>query len=149
MLKKLFAAIVTFVFAVSAMAAGNVVLVDHAHMQLGDNATSKLSYSVSPSSEIVLDLGNYKFTLWPKSEPAPDSVSVVIADNQQYYLQLQPGKKKYSLSRSTLTPRAGSIPFSSFASGQQIMIAIGRLRIDHIKKEEAFRVHWLGLVDVK
>ena len=143
------AALVALFFAVSVVAADNVVKVDHAHMQIGDNASSKLSYSISPSPEIILDLGAYKFSLWPKDEPAPNTISVVISDNQQYYLTLQDGKKRYSLSRSTLAPRHGALPFREFTSGQKFMIAIGRLRVDHAKQEEVLRVHWLGQVDVK
>lgn len=132
----------------SAFAQGEV-RVDEEHMQIGDNARAKLMYSVPAGPAIQLDMTGYKFSLWPKEEPAPDSISVMISDRHQYYIALVPGKTRYLISGDTARPREGMLPFPGFIRGKQVMLAIGKRRYDPARREDVLRVHWLGMVEVR
>jgi len=125
------------------------VRVDDDHMQIGDNAKAKLHYSVSAGPALLLDMSGYKFSLWPKEEPEPDFISVMISDKHQYYVPLSPGKTRYLISTETARPREGMLPFPGLVKGKQVMIAIGKRRYDSAKREDVLRVHWLGMVEVK
>lgn len=122
--------------------------VDDDHMQIGDNAKSKLTYVVAPSDAVWLDFTRYRFTLWPKEEPAPDYISVYVGEHQ-YYIPLEDGKTRYLISRETATAREGGHLFPGLVLGSQVMIAIGRRQYDSAKREDILRVHWLGMVEVK
>jgi len=41
------------------------------------------------------------------------------------------------------------MPFSGFRNGDTFIVAIGTLRIYPVKREEAFRVHWVGMGNVQ
>lgn len=130
------------------LAQSPIIRVDQGHMQIGDKATSRIEYSVSAGSEIVVDLNDYEFTLWPASEPPPDTIAVIISDDQQYNVALIAGKSRYTLSSKSMIPRADSAPFGGFIAGQQLMLAIGKRRDDADAGEDVLRVHWLSLVNV-
>jgi hypothetical protein len=135
-------------FSVSLTFAQGEIRVDDEHMQIGDNAKSKLTYSIAAGAALVVDLSSYKFSLWPKEEPAPDFISVLYDENQ-YYIPLAKGQTRHLISRDTAQPRPGGPLFSGFKQGKKIVVAIGKRRYDSAKKEDVLRVHWLGMVEVK
>ena len=135
-------------FFASSVLAQSEVRVDEDHMQIGDSAKAKLAYVAAAGPTLSLDFTGYKFSLWPKEDPAPDFVSV-IAGKDQYYIPLVPGKTRYLISSETAKPRDGARPFAGFTHGSQVMVAIGKRRYDSAKREDVLRVHWLGMVEIK
>jgi hypothetical protein len=142
-------AIVAVCVATYAGAQTSEVRVDDSHMQIGDQAREKRVYTVPTGPSFVLDLGTYRFSLWPESEPAPDTISIIVSEQHKYYLPLVAGQTRYLVPGQSLTAGAAKLPFVGFKSGQRIMIAIGKRRYDIAKREDILRVHWLGMVEVR
>jgi hypothetical protein len=140
-------AILALVLASSAMAQSEV-RVDDDHMQIGDHAKAKLSYAVAAGPALWLDFTGYRFSLWPKEEPPPDFISVVVGKGR-YFVPLVHGKTRYLISNETAKSSDSVLPFPGFTRGTEAMVAIGRRRYDPVKREDVLRVHWLGMVEVK
>ena len=133
----------------SAFAQSRLLKVDDLHMQIGDNATTKKIYTAPPGPSLSLDLTGYKFSLWPKEEPGPDTIEIIISDREQFYIPISAGQTRYVLSSENLRAREGIGSFKGFVVGQRVLVAIGKKRRDSIKNEDILRTHWLGIVDIK
>jgi hypothetical protein len=74
-------------------------------------------------------------------------LSVIIDNEYQFTALWEPGVTKYTLNNATLVPRFSD--FDGFNAGDQFVIAIGILVIDHVKKEQVFKVQWAGMGKVQ
>lgn len=147
---KKFLASLFGIVSVTASAAGmQIIKVDEQHVQMG-LAEGEVGeyYAIKPAIEIELDASGYKFPAIPGQESnEPNAIQLIIDNDHQFTTYWEPGVTKYTLNNATLVPRFKD--FNGFNSGDQFVIAIGVLVVDHVKKEQAFKVQWVGMGKVK
>ena len=121
-----------------------VLVVDAAHSATAQpEGVEAPKYSLNPSP-FTLDVSSYEFDVPDQLiAKGPNSLQVIIANNQQYSVAIPGGAKHIIVSRETLRPNPGSDQFDGFESGQTLILAIGHL------EGSAFSVFWLGMAEVK
>ena len=125
----------------------SMIKIDHAHSQISDAGENALRYKISPSEEIKIDYDGYIFDIWGQEE-TPDTLSVLIGNERQYYIKLKVDKNKYTFTPEDFIPREGTKKFVAFLKGDTAILALGNLRIDTTNKEEKLRVQWVGMLEV-
>jgi hypothetical protein len=147
---KKFLASIFGIVSVTASAAGmQTIKVDEQHIQMG-LAEKQVGeyYTIKPAVEIELDATGYKFPAIPdQSSSEPNAIQLIIDNEHQFTAYWEPGVTKYTLNNATLIPRFNE--FNGFNVGDQFVIAIGILVTDHVKKETAFKVQWVGMGKVQ
>lgn len=104
----------------------STIVVDEEHSQLAPRDGSEPpQYVVRAADSIKLDVSNY---LFPANADygvsGPDLISVILGRDRKYRIPWTPGVVKYVLSKDTLRPEAGSLPFSGFKPGETFSIII-------------------------
>src|SRR5690606_19323349 len=147
---KKFLASLFGVASLTASAAGmQVIKVDEQHIQMGlaEGQVGKY-YSIKPAVEIELDASGYEFPVVPGIDSnEPNAIQLIIDNDHQFSACWEPGVAKYTLNNATLVPRFKD--FTGFNAGDQFVIAIGILVTDHVKKEQVFKVQWVGMGKVQ
>ncbi|TVO52633.1 hypothetical protein [Denitromonas halophila] len=128
------------------------ILVDEAHIGFSrpDNSDPP-PYVISPGPAVIVLASNYAIEV-PKEfgVTAPNSIHLVMGNNQKYKVAWRGNGNRHELSKSTLRPLPGSIPFRGFRSGDTAIIAIG---FDHTGitpgKDNVLSAMWLGMIKVQ
>lgn len=148
-MKKFLASLFGIASVTVSAASMQVITVDEQHIQMG-LAEGQVGeyYAIKPAIEIELDASGYKFPTIPGQESnEPNAIQLIIDNEHQFTSYWELGVTKYTLNNATLIPRIKD--FNGFNSGDQFVIAIGVLVIDHVKKEQAFKVQWVGMGKVQ
>jgi hypothetical protein len=138
-------ALITLAFLPPLAIAQQALTVDDDHLQMhkAGSAASAI-YNVSAGAKLVIDAEKYTFKLPAQLQGKQvNSLQVVISQNQQYSVTWDPKSPKAILSSETMRPNTGSVPFTGFSSGQQLILAIGNM------DGNAFNVVWVGMAHVK
>ena len=148
-MKKLIAALIGLASGTAMAAEIQTIKVDEKHIQMG-LAEGQVGeyYSIKPAVEIELDATGYNFPVVPGIDSnEPNAIQLIIDNEHQFTAFWEPGVTKYTLNNATLVPRFKD--FSGFNAGDKLIIAIGVLVTDHVKKEQVFKVQWVGMGNVQ
>jgi hypothetical protein len=127
---------------------GVTIVVDPEHAQVGQPKGKKgAKYALPPAAAITLDARHFDFSrsLYPQTRPT--AVQLVVDNKRQYSAAWNPSGL-VELSRETLTPMNGSLPFAGLRAGDQAIVAIGEQRLDRETREIVLKVLWVGLIEV-
>lgn len=125
-----------------------VITVDQPHSHLtGESDPEGAHYTLPEGDAFVLDASTFDFSKAPYTGQAPNSVQLVLAEDQAFRTTLPPNRKAI-LDRSTLIPIRGSAPFRGFRKGQTAVVAVGVTEINAVEKKIMFNVQWAGMIDV-
>ncbi|MCJ8314824.1 MAG: hypothetical protein HRU38_22055 [Saccharospirillaceae bacterium] len=139
-----------FIVSLTASAAEiQTITVDEKHIQIGlEKGQVGEFYSINPTLEIEIDTSGYAFPSASNLDSnEPNTIQLIIDGEHQFTVILESGVDKYSLNIDTLIPRFKE--FNGFKPGDQFVIAIGFLEIDHVTKEQKFNVQWVGMGNVE
>ncbi len=129
-----------------------VIKADNEHLQVNRNdGTTPLEYEISAGIGFVLDTSGYKIEIPPGlSITSPNRIQIIIDNDHKYFVGWEVGKTSYAFTAETLKPLQGSKPFSSFSSGQKVIIAIGYVDDNaQITGQVAFYPLWYAITNIK
>jgi len=121
------------------------IQIDDVHIQMGrEKGDEGILYEISPANSIIVDASNYNFPKYKELEnDSPNAIQLIIDNDHQYTANWVAGTTKYSLTRENLIPRFKE--FEGFKAGDKFILAIGQLTLDDIKKQQVFKVQWVGM----
>jgi hypothetical protein len=124
-----------------------VLKIDDAHWMSQPQPGQKPAdpYTIAPSASIILDATGYRFDPAKELSDKPlNSMQIIQSKTHQFEITWETNKTRYELSRATLRPKPGSQPFTGFAAGDKIVIAIGVL-----EPPTKFFPVWFSIIEVK
>jgi len=125
-----------------------VVAADAEHQILLGNGKNPPPYEIIPSAGIRLDIGHFEFTE-KGATVTPDMVQVTRhARNDRYRLAQPLAGNVILLDLTTLTNVADGSSFPGFASGDQVMVNVGRVKPTALTPDN-MTYDWTGLILVK
>jgi hypothetical protein len=102
-------------------------------------------YSISPTASVILDATGYPFDPAKELSGKPlNSIQVIQNTTHQFEIAWETNKTRYELSSATLRAKPGSQPFTGFAAGDKVVVAIGVL-----EPPTKFFPVWFSIIEVK
>ena len=121
------------------------IVVDDAHSQMQKVGVSNPEiYEIVAGDSVEIDASSYAFIVPERMKgKLVNSVQIVLSDERNYSADWRQSQRRLVLSRESLRPNAGSIPFDGFIRGEDGVVAIGNL------EGSTFSVFWVGSFSVK
>lgn len=127
-----------------------IIFIDAAHYQIDEpGRPTPLIYKIPPTRGITIDSSKYIFEFEEGKPLEPNEMQLVISDDEIYSADFLEGSTRHRLDESTLIPIQDSKPFTRFKPGQQIVLAIGKLRPPSDGKAGGLMVMWVGIIRVE
>ncbi|MBL8018707.1 MAG: hypothetical protein JNM27_03500 [Leptospirales bacterium] len=127
------------------------ILIDEAHYQVErPGKATAAPYEIAPASGLVID--TTRFTFLPDADlkiQKPNLMQLVVSKDEIYAADFDGNSYRHTLDSTTLQPMQDGLKFTGFKSGQDMILAIGNVKI--AKEEpgpEGLRVMWVGLIKV-
>ena len=128
-----------------------IITVDDAHWQkITPGGDEGEEYTVSSRDGFMLSTRGFEFSIPNGADySAPNIIQIIIGKDQLYACAYENDRFLYTINAANLVPMYGSHPFSGFAKGQKLIIAIGQLSPRNKKEPQTkFTVLWAGVVNV-
>jgi hypothetical protein len=129
-----------------------LLIVDRSHWQKSVAMDFEpLEYEITNHQGFVLSTQGFDFEI-PEvmGFRSPNIIQIILGKEQLYAMAYEEGIFEYTVSVGTLVAMYGSVPFSGFASGQKVIVAIGHLTpTDEENPQPKFVVLWAGVVNIQ
>ena len=122
------------------------IVVDAEHSQLDQESAGR--YLLPETDRFIVDASSLDFSEAPYADQSPNSVQLVVAEDQVFSADL-PASRQVLLDDSSLTPLRDSGAFRGLRAGQTAIIAVGVAALDEPSSQLNFKVQWVGMVEVE
>ena len=126
-----------------------VLTVDRSHWQKSMDIMP-LEYQVTNHQGFILSTQGFDFEV-PEALGfrGPNIIQIILGREQLYAMAYEEGITEYTVAAGNLVAMYGAVPFSGFASGQKVIIAIGHLTpAGEENPQPKFVVLWAGVVNI-